>query len=152
MAQRLKEEKSFTYINNLRKYIHFYRLKAEIMVKLIKEFNSSQYACMKNVYKYILMFLSVASYIARLNALLKEVKKKKVMTPDGFITEDEVIKTHIPEFEELTKESSNKLEGSISKYKSVLEKQIIVKIMGTYMQRQEEKSIIQECGNLLKLL
>ena len=36
MAQRLKEEKSFTFINNLRKYIHFYRLKAEIMVKLIK--------------------------------------------------------------------------------------------------------------------
>lgn len=86
MAQRLKEERSFTFINNLRKYIHFYRLKAEIMVKLIKEFNSSQYPCMKNVYKYILMFLSVASYIARLNALLKEIKKKKVMTPDGPIT------------------------------------------------------------------
>lgn len=107
---------------------------------------------MKNVYKYILMFLSVASYIARLNSLLKEVKKKKIMTPDGYITPDEVIQNHKAEFDELTKESSNKLEGSISKYKSVLEKQIIIKIMGTYMQRPEEKSIIQECGNLLKLL
>ena len=107
---------------------------------------------MKNVYKYILMFLSVASYIARLNSLLKEVKKKKIMTPDGYITPDEVIQNHLAEFEELTKESSNKLEGSISKYKSVLEKQIILKIMGTYMERNEEKKIIQECGNLLKLL
>ena len=64
---------------------------------------------MKNVYKYILMFLSVASYIARLNSLLKEVKKRKIMTPDGYITEEEVIKNHLGEFEELTKESSNKL-------------------------------------------
>lgn len=98
MAQRLKEERSFTYINNLRKFIHFYRLKAEIMVKLIKEFNSSQYPCMKNVYKYILMFLSVASYIARLQHLLNEIKKKKISTPDGVISKEEVLESHQQEF------------------------------------------------------
>lgn len=98
LAQRLKEEKSFNYINNLRKYIHFYRLKAEIMVKLIKEFNSSQYPCMKNVYKYILMFLSVSGYIARLATLFKEIQKKKINTPDGPISEEEVIKNHMGEF------------------------------------------------------
>ena len=58
------------------------------MVKLIKEFNSSQYPYMKNVFKYILMFLSVSGYIARLNALLKEIKKKKIMTPDSAISKD----------------------------------------------------------------
>ena len=87
MAQRLQEERSFTNINNLRKYLHFYRLKAELMVKLIKQFNTSQYACMKNVYKYILMFLSVSGFIARLNGMDKEVEKMEVKTPDGIITQ-----------------------------------------------------------------
>ena len=58
------------------------------MVKLIKEFNSSQYPCMKNVYKYILMFLSVSGYITRLTALLKEIKNKKIMTPDGLVSKE----------------------------------------------------------------
>ena len=64
---------------------------------------------MKNVYKYILMFLSVAAYISRLTNLLKEVKKKKVNTPDGPISEEEVIQSHMAEFEELIKESANKI-------------------------------------------
>lgn len=36
------------------------------------------------------------------------------------------------------KETEAKLEASITKYKGVLEKQIILKIMGTYMKRPEE--------------
>ena len=36
MAQRLQEERSFNNLNNLRKFLHFCRLKAELMVKLIK--------------------------------------------------------------------------------------------------------------------
>lgn len=98
------------------------------------------------------MFLSVAAYISRLTNLLKEVKKKKVNTPDGPISEEEVIQSHMAEFEELIKESANKIQTSINKYKSVLEKQIIIKILGTYMQRPEEKKIVEECGNLLKML
>lgn len=54
---------------------------------------------MKNVYKYILMFLSVAGYIARLATLLKEIQKKKINTPDGPISEEEVIKNHLGEFD-----------------------------------------------------
>ena len=96
MAQRLQEERSFTNLNNLRKFLHFYRLKAELMVKLIKEFNSSQYACMKNVYKYILMFLSVAAYISRLEALNLQLKAKDIETPDGRINETEIIEGHLP--------------------------------------------------------
>jgi hypothetical protein len=36
MAQKLKEEKSFTNINNLRKWLSFFRQKTEILVKIIK--------------------------------------------------------------------------------------------------------------------
>lgn len=52
----------------------------------------------------------------------------------------------------MLKETAAKLEASITKYKGVLEKQIIVKIIGTYMKRPEEEKIINECGNLLELL
>lgn len=56
------------------------------------------------------------------------------------------------EFKELITESSSKFEATISKYKGVLEKQIIVKITSTYMQRAEEKQIITSCKNLVELL
>lgn len=152
MAQKLKEETSFTNMNNLRKWLHFARQKAEVMVKLIKEFNNSQYGCIKNVQKYILMFLSVACYIGRMNTYYNQIKSRKVTTPDGLITESEIIETHANEFKELIKESTTKHESSISKYKGVLEKQIIPKILGTYMERPEEKKIISDVPELVQLL
>ena len=87
MAEKLKEERSFTNLNNMRKWLHFARQKAEVMVKLIKQFNNSQYGCIKNVQKYILMFLSVSCYIARMNNYLNQLKEKKISTPDGIITD-----------------------------------------------------------------
>ena len=95
MAEKLKEERSFTNMNNMRKWLHFARQKAEVMVKLIKEFNNSQYGCIKNVQKYILMFLSVSCYIARMTDYFNQIKVKKIKTPDGLITEAEIIKTHL---------------------------------------------------------
>lgn len=56
------------------------------MVKLIKEFNNCQYACVKNVHKYMLMFLSVSCYISRMSNYVAEIKNKKVVTPEGAIT------------------------------------------------------------------
>ena len=76
MAEKLKEERSFTNMNNMRKWLHFARQKAEVMVKLIKEFNNSQYGCIKNVQKYILMFLSVSCYIARMTDYFNQIKVK----------------------------------------------------------------------------
>lgn len=98
MAAKLKEERSFQYMNNMRKWVHFARQKAEVMVKLIKEFNSSQYGCIKNVQKYILMFLSVSCYISRMANYLNQMKSKKIHTPDGIITESEISKIHEAEF------------------------------------------------------
>ena len=46
----------------------------------------------------------------------------------------------------------NKHDSSIAKYKGVLEKQIIPKILGTYMQRPEEKKIISDVDGLVNLL
>lgn len=52
----------------------------------------------------------------------------------------------------MLKQTTTKLDTSVSKYKGVLQKQIIVKIMGTYMKRADEEKIIVDCGNLLDLL
>jgi hypothetical protein len=82
-------------MNNMRKWLNFARQKAEIMVKLIKEFNNSQYGCFKNVYKYILMFLSVSCYISKMSGYLSEIKAKKINTPEGTITEEDIISTHV---------------------------------------------------------
>lgn len=84
-------------MNNLRKWLNFSRQKAEIMVKLIKQFNNSQYGCVKNVHKYILMFLSVSCYISKMISYSNEIKSKKMSTPQGIITEDDIISTHINE-------------------------------------------------------
>ena len=136
----------------MRKWLHFARQKAEVMVKLIKEFNNSQYGCIKNVQKYILMYLSVACYISRMTHYLNQLKDRKISTPDGVITDKEIFKAHEQEFNELIKESVSKHDSSITKYKGVLEKQIIPKILGTYMQRPEEKKIITDIPDLGNLL
>lgn len=45
---------------------------------------------MKNVHKYILMFLSVSSYVVRLQSLQLEIQKKRIRTPDGLISKEEI--------------------------------------------------------------
>lgn len=68
------------------------------MVKLIKEFNNCQYACVKNVHKYILMFLSVSCYISRMIHYVNEVKNKKITTIEGTISQEDIIANHLNEF------------------------------------------------------
>ncbi len=46
----------------------------------------------------------------------------------------------------------SKHENSINKFKQVLDTQIVAKIVGTYMTRDDEKKIILECDNVLKLI
>lgn len=54
--------------------------------KLIREFTANVYGSLKNVYKYLLMFLSTATFLAALKDSLRQIKEKKVRTPDGEIT------------------------------------------------------------------
>ena len=49
-------------------------------------------------------------------------------------------------------EYGSKHENSINKFKQVLDTQIIAKIIGTYMTRDDEKKIIQDCDNILRLI
>ena len=60
-------------------------MKTDFMCKIIKAFTSNSYAILKNVYKYILMFLSVSCYISKLSENLVELKNKQVNTPEGLI-------------------------------------------------------------------
>jgi len=53
-------------MNNLRKYLTFFRMKSDFLNKLIKEFTANVYGSLKNVYKYMLMFLSASTYVSRL--------------------------------------------------------------------------------------
>lgn len=66
MTKKFKEEQSFNHINNLRKYLTFFRMKNDLQTKLIREFTANVYGSLKNVYKYLLMFLSTSNYLANL--------------------------------------------------------------------------------------
>lgn len=98
------------------------------------------------------MFLSTAAYLANLKESLRQIKEKKVKTPEGEINANSIEAAHENEFNKLLSEYGSKHENSINKFKQVLDSQIIAKILGTYMGRDEEKKIIQECENVLRLI
>lgn len=60
-------------------------MKTDFMNKIIKAFTTNTYSVLKNVYKYILMFLSVSCYISKLSENLVELKNKQITTPDGIV-------------------------------------------------------------------
>ena len=152
MSKKLKEERSFNCINDLRKFLTFYRMKNDMRTKLIREFTANVYGSLKNVYKYMMMFLSTSVYISNLNNSLAQIEAKHVKTPDGEITADKIEETHAKEFNTLLQEYGTKHKNSIQKFKQVLETQIIAKILNNYMARDEEKKIITECDNILKMI
>lgn len=80
----------------MRKYLAFYRLKSDIMIRLVKEFTNNTYGCMKNVYKYLLMFLSLSACICRISHHLKQIQNQKIGTPDGQISMNDFNKEHLP--------------------------------------------------------
>ena len=83
LSKKLKEERSFNNINDLRKFLTFFRMKNDMQTKLIRQFTANVYGSLKNVYKYLLMFLSTASYIANLKESIRQIKEKCIKTPDG---------------------------------------------------------------------
>ena len=89
MLKKLMEERSFTNVNNARKFLNFYRYKIDLMNRLIKEFTNNTYSCLKNVYKYMLMYLSVAAFISRSIKHVKDLKAQKIQLPDATLTEND---------------------------------------------------------------
>lgn len=152
MVKKLKEERSFNNFNDLRKFLTFIRMKNDFRTKLIRDFTANVYAVLKNVYKYLLMFLASASYLAHIRENLKEIKDKRITMPDGEIQLDSFEVMHQQEVQTLLSEYSVKQENSFLKFKGVLDSQIISKILGNYMGREEEKKIILECDNILKYI
>jgi len=73
-------------------------MKTDFMCKIIKAFTSNSYAILKNVYKYILMFLSVSCYISKLSENLVDLKNKQVNTPDGLIELKDLTQAHIKQW------------------------------------------------------
>jgi hypothetical protein len=82
------------------------------------------------------MFLSTACFLANLKESLRQIKDKKVRTPEGEITAAGIEPAHESEFNKLLTEYGSKHENSINKFKQVLDSQIISKILGTYMSRE----------------
>lgn len=89
MLKKLMEQRSFTNVINLRKFLTFYRFKIDLMNRLIKEFTNNTYSCLKNVYKYMLMYLSVAAFISRSIQHVKDLKNQRIQLPDGLLTEND---------------------------------------------------------------
>lgn len=152
LSKKLKEERSFNLINDLRKWLTFFRMKNDMQTKLIREFTANVYGSLKNVYKYLLMFLSTAAFLGNLKDSIRQIKEKKVRTPEGEITGANIEPAHENEFNKLLSEYGSKQENSINKFKQVLDSQIIAKILGTYMTREDEKKIVLDCDNALKLI
>lgn len=98
------------------------------------------------------MFLSTATYLAYLKENLRQIKEMKVKTPDGEISAANIEPLHEKEFNTLLADYGSKHENSLAKFKQVLDTQIIAKILGNYMGREEEKKIILECDSVLKLI
>lgn len=73
-------------------------MKSDFMCKIIKAFTSNSYAILKNVYKYILMFLSVSCYISKLSENLVDLKNKQVNTPEGLIELKDIAHAHIKQW------------------------------------------------------
>ena len=94
MIKKLKEERSYTNMNNLRKYLTFFRMKSDFLNKLIKQFTANVYGSLKNVYKYMLMFLSASTYVSRLEENLAQIKARKISTPDGPLTDADFEPAH----------------------------------------------------------
>ena len=88
----------------MRKFLTFYRYKIDLMNRLIKEFTNNTYSCLKNVYKYMLMFLSVAAFISRSIQHVKDLKIQKIQLPDGTLTENDFEDIHINEVRTLLKD------------------------------------------------
>ena len=137
LSKKLKEERSFNLINDLRKWLTFFRMKNDMQTKLIREFTANVYGSLKNVYKYLLMFLSTAAFLGNLKESIRQIKEKKVRTPEGEITGANIEPAHENEFNKLLSEYGSKQENSINKFKQVLDSQIIAKILGTYMTRED---------------
>jgi len=74
LSKKLKEERSYNMLNDLRKYLTFFRMKNDMQTKLIREFTANVYGSLKNVYKYLLMFLSTATFLAYLKDSLRQIK------------------------------------------------------------------------------
>lgn len=69
-------------------------MRNEMKTKLIKEFTNNVYGTLKNVFKYLLMFLSTSSYISSLKYNLKQIKDKKILTPDKEISGSDIEPIH----------------------------------------------------------
>ena len=95
-------------------------MKTDFMCKIIKAFTSNSYAILKNVYKYILMFLSVSCYISKLTESLLELKNKQIITPDGVISTKDITDAHTNEWEALITDFKTKHTLSIERFRSVL--------------------------------
>jgi hypothetical protein len=96
MAEKFEEERSYSNLLNLRKFLTFNRIKADIMIRLVKEFTNNSYGCLKNIYKYILMFLSLSAFLAKISFHLKQIKNIKISTPDGQLSITDFSKEHKP--------------------------------------------------------
>ena len=68
----------------------------------------------------MLMYLSVASFISRLIQHVRDLKNRKIVLPDGTLTENDFEEIHINEVNALLKDFISKHEISMSKFRAVL--------------------------------
>ena len=62
--------------------------------KLLRSFTNNPYKSLHNVHKYLMMFLTVASYLAHHQRNLQALRERVIMTPDGKVSETNIHMNH----------------------------------------------------------
>lgn len=114
-----------------------------MMTRLIKEFNSG-YDCLKDVYKCILMYLSVAAAIQRLIEHVGHIKYLITLIPWEWSQDFRIHKSHVKVMKELLEYSVTKHESTVSIFKEILSKNVGAKIAACGKNSEKSKKILTD--------
>ena len=64
IRELLELENSYQLVNTLRKYLRFRASRNELLTRLLRTFSKCKFPYLRNVYKYMLMFLSAGAFVA----------------------------------------------------------------------------------------
>ena len=130
-------EVSYELINEARKYLRFAFAKNEMRTKLLCTFTNFEYLYLKNVYKYILMFLSTAAFVSQQQALLQAIELKQITVQrKGLeVSSNLIYPAHLSTYEQLLEKFADTEKNKLLDYKKVIKTQLLPKLLWEYMDR-----------------
>ena len=66
------------------------------------------------------MFLSLSAFLCKISFHLKQIKNRKISTPDGQLAISDFTKEHVPDVTKLLEDFASKHEAALKKFEGVL--------------------------------